>query len=651
MTILARFKHFLIGDPLNPFSPNILRHVSLIAFLAWIGLGADGLSSTCYGPEEAFIALGPHNTHLALYIALAMAITVFIISLGYNQVIELFPSGGGGYKVATTLLGSYIGLISGAALIVDYALTITVSTASGMDALFSMMPHWGLQYKLIAEMLLILFLLTLNLRGMKESIKFLLPIFVGFFVIHVVLIVYGITVQSHHLLPLIPETISQTKEMAATVGWFPLLALMLHAYSLGSGTYTGLEAVSNNVNRLSEPRVRTGKWTMFYMALSLSFTAAGITLLYLLWYAKPVEGQTLNAVVFHSILGDSSFGKICLIITLLFEAGLLLVAANTGFLAGPGVLANMAMDGWLPSRFRHLSTRLVVQNGVILFGIFALAILYFSEGKVSWLVILYSINVFITFSLSLLGLCVYWAKKRSDASSKWVFRLIFSIFAFIVTSSILCVTLITKFLSGGWVTIVITCMVISICLLIKRHYKKLARKISLLDDELRQPISIPNTPPSHLHPKKHTAVILIGKSEGVGMHTLLCVLRMFPRYFKNFIFISAGIVDVKSFTGEAALENMRETVNNKLQYFVDYCHQYGIPSLSYSEYGTDTVEELGKVAEKIGSKFPNAIFFASKLIFENDNWMLRFLHNETAFAVQRELHLQGKELVILPMKI
>jgi amino acid transporter len=650
MSIFGRLKQFLIGDPLNPFNPNILKHVSLIAFLAWIGLGADGLSSSCYGPEEAYIALGS-NTHLALYIAIAMAVTVFIISIGYNQVIELFPSGGGGYKVATQLLGSYVGLVSGAALIVDYVLTITVSIASGMDALFSLFPQGALEYKLIAETFAILFLLTLNLRGMKESIKFLLPIFVGFFVIHVGLIIYGISAQTKGLLTIVPETINQTKELALAIGWLPLLGLTLHAYSLGSGTYTGLEAVSNNVNRLTEPRVRTGKWTMFYMALSLSFTAAGIILLYLLWGAKPVAGLTLNAVVFHSILGNSSFGKIMLGVTLVLEAGLLIVAANTGFLAGPGVLANMAVDGWLPSRFRHLSTRLVVQNGVILFGIFALAILYLSEGKVSWLVILYSINVFITFSLSLLGLCIYWAKHRSKASSNWIYRLTFSFFAFLVTSSILCVTLYSKFRSGGWVTILITCAVISICLFIKKHYKALAKKLALIDEQLKQPIAEKNTPAMHMEMQQPTAVILVGKSPGIGMHTLLCVLRMFPRHFKNFVFLSAGIVDVGSFTGQSALEQMRHQVNETLQYFVDYCHQYGIAAQAFAAYGTDTVEELNKQAEEIGKKFPNCIFFASKLIFENDNWLLRFLHNETAIALQRQLHMQGKELVILPMRM
>jgi len=171
MAIIQKLRRYLIGAPLNPFNPRVLQHVSLVAFLAWVGLGADGLSSSCYGPEEAFLALGVH-THLALYVAIAMAVTVFVISMGYNQVIELFPSGGGGYKVATQLLGPYVGLISGAALIVDYVLTIAVSIASGMDAVFSLFPSEWLSYKLFAEAIAILFLLAINMRGMKESIKF-----------------------------------------------------------------------------------------------------------------------------------------------------------------------------------------------------------------------------------------------------------------------------------------------------------------------------------------------------------------------------------------------------------------------------------------------------------------------------------------------
>ncbi|OJA00103.1 amino acid transporter [Rickettsiella grylli] len=651
MTFFQRLGRFLLGKPRNPLNPSTQRNIALVAFLAWVGLGADGLSSSCYGPEEAFIALGPHYSSLGLYISIATILTVFVIALAYNQVITLFPSGGGGYKVSTQLLGPYAGLISGAALIVDYVLTITISVASGIDALLSLLPSSFLNYKLFACAFVIIVLITLNLRGMKESIKVLMPIFLGFVVTHFFLIIYGVMAHKSTLPRVFSDTFTTTFAISQQTGWLFITALLLRAYSLGSGTYTGIEAVSNNVNRLMEPRVRTGKWTMFYMALSLSFTAGGIILLYLLWHAHPVYGQTLNAVVFHHILGDSAWAKALLTLTLLLEAGLLLVGANTGFLAGPSVLANMAIDSWVPNRFRHLSSRLVTQNGIIVFGIAALLILWLSEGRVSWLVILYSMNVFLTFSLSILGLCVYWVTHRKDASSHWLGRFIFSSFAFLVTFCILITTLISKFTFGGWVTVFITSLVIFICLLVKKHYTLVFKKLHTIDLLMTSTPLNASKPPKPLQPKEATAVIMVGKHRGIGLYNLLWVLRMFPNHFKNFIFVTVGIVDVESFSARKELTTMQKNTQTMLDYFITYCHEQGLAAKSFVAYGTDPTEKLTLLSKKIIKEFPNSIFFASKLIFTKDNWITRLLHNETAIMLQRRLHLLGAQLVILPMKI
>jgi amino acid transporter len=218
----------LFGPRLDPFSPETRRHVALVAFLAWVGLGADGLSSSCYGPEEAFLALGTH-VHLGLYLAAATAITVFVIAVAYNQVIELFPSGGGGYKVASSLIGPYTGLVSGSALIVDYMLTIAISIASGVDAVFSLLPLAAQGAKLPTELVLVAVLLLLNLRGMQESIKVLLPIFLGFFVTHVLLIVYGIAAHAELLPRLVPDTLRETGELTREMGWVFVASLFLRA--------------------------------------------------------------------------------------------------------------------------------------------------------------------------------------------------------------------------------------------------------------------------------------------------------------------------------------------------------------------------------------------------------------------------------------
>ncbi|MDE1990480.1 MAG: APC family permease, partial [Betaproteobacteria bacterium] len=197
-SIAGKISEVLLGPPRDPLAPETRQHIALIAFFAWVGLGADGLSSSAYGPEEAFKALGTH-THLSLYLALATALTVFLISTAYNQVIELFPMGGGGYKVATQLIGPYAGLVSGAALIVDYVLTIAISVASGVDAVFSLGPPSWQPNKLFTELALTLLLMFLNLRGIKESIKILTPIFIGFVITHVFIIIYGIASRGSEL--------------------------------------------------------------------------------------------------------------------------------------------------------------------------------------------------------------------------------------------------------------------------------------------------------------------------------------------------------------------------------------------------------------------------------------------------------------------
>src|SRR5262249_35205960 len=209
-------------------------------------VGPDRLSSTPYGPEEAFRALGSH-TQLGLYLALATAATVFIISLAYNQVIELFPTGGGGYRVATSLIGPRAGLVSGAALIVDYVLTIAISVAGGFDALFSLLPVSAGALKLGAELALVALLLALNLRGMKESIQFLLPIFLGFVVTHVILISYGILGHSQGLLQVVPDAVAESKNLARAIGWVAAVSLFLSADLLGGGHYTSTDGGATNV--------------------------------------------------------------------------------------------------------------------------------------------------------------------------------------------------------------------------------------------------------------------------------------------------------------------------------------------------------------------------------------------------------------------
>ena len=654
MSFGRRLKDLVIGKPLNALNPLIKDHIALVAVIAWIGLGADGLSSSAYGPEEAYLALGAH-TGIAIYLAFATAITVFLISFAYNQVIELFPSGGGGYKVATHLLGPKAGVVSGSALIIDYVLTIAVSIASGVDAVFSLLPTWWLEYKIEVEIGIIILLMVLNLRGMKESIRILIPLFIGFMVTHLAVIIAGIVYHSNELSNILPAAGLEMHKMSSSVGLVASIALLLRAYSLGGGTYTGLEAVSNNVNMLVEPRVRTGKFTMLYMAISLSVTAAGIILLYLLWHAAPVFGQTLNAVVFNKILIHAGLSHTWLPVILFFEAALLFMAANTGFLGCPAVMANMAVDKWLPRQFRELSGRLVTQNGVLISGIAAIIILLWARGRVSTLVVLYSINVFLTFSLSLLGLCVYWLRVRHE-KSMWLRKFIVAAVGFVVCAGILVVTTVEKFTEGGWLTVVITVFTISFCFFVRDHYRKVGLQLKDADHLFASHFDGANLDSSTLIPiednDQKTAIFFVTKHYGAGLHTLLWVQRIFPGVFKNFIFVTSGEIDSESFHNEEIFKKKyRQDLNGIIEGYRYFCTMHDLPSAGYFSYGVNGLDEIIKLSEQIQIDFPDCVFFGGKLVFVDENWWTRLLHNNTVNLIQRQLHLRGMQMVILPMKI
>src|ERR1700690_3277862 len=198
ITLSQRVKKMVIGRSLSPHDHSVFHKLSLIAFLAWVGLGADGLSSSCYGPQQAFRALGS-PPYLCVFVGLASALTVFIISASYSQIIELFPTGGGGYLVASKVLSPTVGMVSGCALLIDYVLTITISIASGADALFSFLPATWLPYKLTFAIVGVFDLSLLNLRGVKESVVTLVPVFMVFVVTHVFAILYALTVHAGDL--------------------------------------------------------------------------------------------------------------------------------------------------------------------------------------------------------------------------------------------------------------------------------------------------------------------------------------------------------------------------------------------------------------------------------------------------------------------
>ncbi|MGA2615814.1 MAG: amino acid permease [Spirochaetia bacterium] len=227
--IFSRLKGIILGEAKDIGDPGVFRKLSLIAFFAWVGLGADGLSSANYGPEESFLSLGA-NGHLGIFVALATAITVIVISSSYSQIAELFPRGGGGYTVASKLLTPTLGMISGCALLIDFVLTITISIASGADAVFSFLPLGWLRYKLLVAVLGVCLLMVMNLRGVRESVVPLVPIFLLFLVTHTFAILYGLLTHLSAMGDVAQTTLAQTRAAGKALGGFGVFLLLTHPH-------------------------------------------------------------------------------------------------------------------------------------------------------------------------------------------------------------------------------------------------------------------------------------------------------------------------------------------------------------------------------------------------------------------------------------
>jgi amino acid transporter len=655
-----KLKNTFIGKAKLIEDKKLFHKLTLVAFFAWVGLGADGISSSCYGPEEAFRNLQGH-TSLAIFVAIGTVFTIIIISSSYNQIVRLFPHGGGGYLVGSKLLSPTTGMVSGSALIIDYVLTITLSVSSGADALFSFFSVDWQPYKLPFALAGVCFLILLNLRGVKESVVSLTPIFIIFIATHVVAILYGIFIHSSNIGAVASQTSHEIHSTVSQFGFFATFFIILRAYSMGAGTYTGIEAVSNGMPILREPKVATARKTMFLMVISLSFMVLGLMICYMLFDVKLDSHKTLNAVLLDNLTAGWGifWSRSFVLITLISEAALLFVAAQTGFIDGPRIMANMAIDHWFPKRFASLSDRLVTMNGILLMGIGSIVLMAISRGSVALLVVLYSINVFITFTISQVGMVKHWWLIRGKAHP-WKRKLAINGIGLLLTSFILISVIILKFTQGGWITLVITGLLILLALNIKRHYFKTAVKLQKLRlkafSEIEKLIGQRPCEERFIRQMKfnkngRTAIILVSGFGGTGLYTFLRILENFKGVYQNIIFVRIGILNSKIYRGTEELEHFKKQVKEDGEKYVAVANQFGLYGKSIWTIGTDPVNEIYRIVKRLRPRLSGAAFFGGQLVFSKTFYLSKLLHNHTIFSIQKRFFKFGIPIVIFPIRI
>ena len=660
--VIKKVKNTFIGNPRDLSDNETFSKISLIVFLAWVGLGSDALSSSCYGPEEIYKNLGMH-VNLTIIVGLITTITIFIISTSYSQIIRLFPHGGGGYLVATRLISPNTGMISGSALLIDYILTISISVSSGADAIFSFLPVEYQNFKVLFAVCILFILIILNLRGVKESVTALTPIFIIFVLTHIFLIGYSFATHAPQIKEVAVKTGSDFTSSVSQLGIYGTIFLIMKAYSMGAGTYTGIEAVSNGIPNLREPRVKTAIKTMRLLAISLSAAVLGLIISYFLFGVHIQPGKTMNAVLINTATASWNpvFKVTFLYVTLISEAALLFVAAQTGFLDGPRVMANMAHDSWLPRSFSMLSDRLVSQNGILIMGIAAFFVIWFSKASVAFLVVLYSINVFITFSLSQFGMVKHWIQER-NTEKKWLGKLLINGTGFLLTTFILFTVIIIKFDEGGWITILITGTLVTLAVYIKKHYNHIGKEVLHIQHimnskmpetiaELKQNLSRKTGIDQTIDYNDMTAVILVNGYSGIGLYSLFKILSKFKDVYKNFVFIQVGIVDADSFHKSDVVETITQNIEQDLNKYVYLIKQLGYNAEARYAIGTDVAEEVIKIVPEITEKYQNTTFIGGQLVFSGTYRASRILHNYTIFSIQKRLYKLGLTTIIIPISL
>lgn len=478
---LAAIKGMLLG---SPFATSRLAHERLDKVKALAIFSSDALSSSAYATEEILLILvlaGSGALHNSLAIAAVIVTLLTIVTLSYRQTIRAYPNGGGAYIVAHENLGRGAGLTAGAALLVDYVLTVSVSVAAGVAAVTSAAPDLhDLRVPIGVTMIA---LLTLgNLRGIREAgTIFAIPTY--FFILSMgIVIVAGFTKVALGDAPgTLLEEAPPEEEVAATQGL--TLFLVLRAFSSGSAALTGIEAISNGVPAFKKPEVNNARATMTTMAVILGLLFLGITFLTSRYGLVPNENETIVAELGRIVLGKNAMWYAYQVGTAL----VLFLAANTSYNGFPPLGAILARDKFLPRQFNFRGDRLAYSNGIMILAVAASILLIAFSGEVTKLIPLYALGVFVSFTLSQTGMVKHWLSVKEQG---WRTGLVISGVGAVATAVVAVIIGVTKFTSGAWISVLMMLALMVMFALIRRHYEWFERKIHVDESEL--PVGVPS---------------------------------------------------------------------------------------------------------------------------------------------------------------
>lgn len=595
----TKAKRFLLGEPLLTHHDS---HERIPKWKALSTLSSDALSSVAYATDSILFTLTAFATYAvgwSIPIALAIAALLAIVTASYHQTIEAYPSGGGAYTVAKENLGTYAGLVAGAALLIDYVLTVSVSVASGVENIASAFPLFA-EHKAIICVLVILVITFLNLRGIRESATiFALPTY--FFIISVfVLIGTG-------LFKLATGQIIQQEPILQ--GQYPAVPVILlfRAFASGCSAMTGVEAISNGVAVFEEPASKNAKITLVWMSLLLALLFLGITGLAHIYGIVPKQDQTLI-----SLLGLAVFGKTTLYYaTQAATALILFLAANTSYADFPRLASLLAQDRYLPRQLTSVGDRLVFSNGIAGLSLSAIILVILFKGETIHLLPLYAVGVFLSFTLSQAGMVVH---HIHDKKPGWTRSLVINAVGAVATLFVLLDIASTKFIHGAWVVVLMIPTFVLIFTRVHKHYITVGKELSMS-----------NLQRLTFQPIKHTVIVPIS-----GIHQ--GVLQALQYALSISDDVRACYVEIDAKKTEKLKEEWERWVP-------------GVPFVVLKSPYRSVIQPLIKYIEDVEQITHDDVVTVVVPEFVTSKWWHSLLHNQTALFIRTALAFKKGKVV------
>jgi amino acid transporter len=610
---VAILKRFLVGRPLPSTE---MEHQRIPKTIGLAVFSSDAISSTAYAVEEILFvtAVGASSLLLGLDmlvpIAIAVAVLLALVVASYRQTIYAYPGGGSSYVVSRENHGVNASLVAGAAILVDYVLTVAVSISAGVAAIVSIPSFSGMEEHRVELALALIALIALaNLRGIKESGRiFAAPTYIYILTL-TVLLVWGL-LQSYlgdlGQVPFDQEAFEGARETGGTLGLF----LILKGFSSGAVALTGVEAISDGVPAFRRPEAKNAAKTLTWMALILGTLFFGTALLAHRVHPYPSHDETVM-----SQMGQLVFGNGPLYVILQFATvAILVLAANTAYADFPRLSSIIARDGYLPRQFANRGDRLVFSNGILILSLLAGGLIVAFGGITNALIPLYAVGVFLSFTLSQSGMVRHHLKLRA---SSWKLHTTISGLGATATFIVLLIVGVTKFTSGAWVPLIVIPVIVLFFKRVKRHYNKVA-------DQLRVP---PDYKPRRMN---HTVVVLVGGVHRGVLDALAYARSLNPNH----------LVAVTSISDEEEQEQIEQ---------VWAARGIEVPlEIVYDPY-RELTDPILRYIDEVDARWDNDIVTVVIPEFVIDHWWGHLLHNNTALLLKgRLLFREGTVVISVP---